>query len=167
MTSIGAPPVVSRQKLWLQKHSFHSFCRICGNSFFRWTVCRSFLRSQDIIRLDAWPGRIIKEEWLDRTEWECVYPIYHWRNDVSPQMDKIPYLSAFGWAGYKRKWDWSDWAETCGIEQTQSDLCKEFCFCESDKGRAGSPGARCPEVWHIDIWKSVSRSSGSLPVRRK
>lgn len=33
MTSIGAPPVVSRQKLWLQKHSFHSFCRICGNSF--------------------------------------------------------------------------------------------------------------------------------------
>ena len=33
-----------------------------------------------------------------------------------------------------------------GIEQTQSDLCKEFCFCESYKGRAGSPGARCPEV---------------------
>ena len=35
ITSIGAPPVVSRQKLWLQKCSFHSFCLICGNSFFR------------------------------------------------------------------------------------------------------------------------------------
>ena len=31
---MGAPPAVSRQKLWLQKVSFHSFSLICGNSFF-------------------------------------------------------------------------------------------------------------------------------------
>ena len=35
ITSIGAPPAVIRQKLWLQKVSFHSFLRIAGNSFFR------------------------------------------------------------------------------------------------------------------------------------
>ena len=35
ITSIGAPSVVSRQKLWLQKYSFQSFWRICGNFFFK------------------------------------------------------------------------------------------------------------------------------------
>lgn len=34
MTSMGAPPVVSRQKLLLQKYSFQSLRLISGNSFF-------------------------------------------------------------------------------------------------------------------------------------
>ena len=35
IVSMGAPPAVSRQKLWLQNVSSHSFFLICGNSFFR------------------------------------------------------------------------------------------------------------------------------------
>ena len=33
ITSIGAPPLLTRQNLLLQKYSFHNFCRISGNSF--------------------------------------------------------------------------------------------------------------------------------------
>lgn len=54
MTDIGAPPVVSKQKLWLQKYSFQSFFRICGKFFLDQSATGTLVRIDEFAQRGLW-----------------------------------------------------------------------------------------------------------------
>ena len=63
IVSIGAPPALSRQKLWLQNASFHNFSFIWGYSFFNSLLLALLYALINLLRSDLGCARNITWTW--------------------------------------------------------------------------------------------------------